>query len=383
MQMPFFKRTTDHNALISPLLLSVVFGLAAGAVGTLLVIASTPNPGPLVQQETMRSIVRVPSATGAPNASAGGSIRSSALVFLAKKAGGALTERSFIPSEAVGAALVLTSDGWLLSDDAVFTSAIRAAFPAHRIVIGSVAYAIDAVIVDPFTGVVFVKVEAANLPVTSYLDGTDLQAGDHVYLFDAFGGLRVADVVGYGSRPVSVASGLVRSSEQQQMVLRLSGTGGAVPPGSMVIGASGEAVAVFAGDDASGSTAIPFGTFSSQVGSILRDRKAHRPYLGVHSIDLSRTLGVPDFGARPRGALLVASADGKPAVQRRSPADDAGLLEGDLILAVNDQELGAETALADVLADYEPGNVVTLTVRRGGATAGTDLQIKATLSEMP
>jgi hypothetical protein len=381
--MLFFKKKNDHNALISPLLVSVVFGLSAGAVGTLLVIASAPNPGPLYQQGTLQTVVHVPSGSaGSPDASAGGSVRSSALVFAAKKAGITLADGSFIASDAVGSALVLTSDGWLVSDDAVFTAAVRAALPAYRIVIGSAAYAIDAAVTDPFTGVVFVKVDAANLPVTSYLNGTDLQAGDHVYLFDAFSGLRVADVVGYGSRPVSAPSGLIRSSERQQMILRLSGTGGAVPPGSMVVGASGEAVAVFVGDDVSGSTAIPFGTFSTQIGSILHDRKAHRPYLGVRSIDLSRTLGIAAFGARPRGALLAASADGTPAVQRRSPADDAGLKEGDLILAVNDQELGAETALADVLADYEPGNVVTLMVRRGGTTAA-DVPIKVTLSEVP
>lgn len=49
-----------------------------------------------------------------------------------------------------------------------------------------------------------------------------------------------------------------------------------------------------------------------------------------------------------------------------SPADRAGLEEGDVIVAVDGQELDAENNLADVVASYEPGDTVTLEVERPG-----------------
>jgi S1-C subfamily serine protease len=47
-----------------------------------------------------------------------------------------------------------------------------------------------------------------------------------------------------------------------------------------------------------------------------------------------------------------------------SPAEEAGLQEDDVIMAVDGQELGAENDLADLIAGYEPGDTVTLKIER-------------------
>jgi S1-C subfamily serine protease len=49
-----------------------------------------------------------------------------------------------------------------------------------------------------------------------------------------------------------------------------------------------------------------------------------------------------------------------------TPADQAGLQEGDVIVAVDEQELDLENSLADVITAYEPGDTVTLQVERPG-----------------
>ena len=77
------------------------------------------------------------------------------------------------------------------------------------------------------------------------------------------------------------------------------------------------------------------------------------PYLGLflcsglHPV-VEEHLGSP-------GALVIE-------VMPDSPAERAGLQEGDLILSVDGQGVGAENSLADLIADYEPGDVVTLEV---------------------
>jgi predicted metalloprotease with PDZ domain len=85
-----------------------------------------------------------------------------------------------------------------------------------------------------------------------------------------------------------------------------------------------------------------------------------RPYLGVHVRQLEE------------GAEVLA-------VVPESPADRAGLREGDLILAVDDEAVSRETPLVGLIAAHGPGDVVVLTVERDGRERKIDVE----LSEWP
>ena len=84
------------------------------------------------------------------------------------------------------------------------------------------------------------------------------------------------------------------------------------------------------------------------------------PYLGIQGRDTGE------------GQFVVAIEPG-------SPADDAGLQAGDLITAINDQQLGEDEPLINVLFSHAPGDEVTLTVERDGASQ----TLTATLGERP
>jgi len=94
---------------------------------------------------------------------------------------------------------------------------------------------------------------------------------------------------------------------------------------------------------------------------------------------LTATLGDRDggsyLGLLPCGGLqkeidVDVRVDGPGAVivevMPASPAEEAGLQEGDVIVAVGGQELNAENNLADLIAGYEPGDTVTLEIERPG-----------------
>jgi len=72
-------------------------------------------------------------------------------------------------------------------------------------------------------------------------------------------------------------------------------------------------------------------------------------------------LDVPPVGHRilGLGALIVE-------VMPDSPAEQAGLQEGDHIAAVGGEKLGVANDLADLITAYEPGDAVTLAVKRPG-----------------
>ena len=49
-----------------------------------------------------------------------------------------------------------------------------------------------------------------------------------------------------------------------------------------------------------------------------------------------------------------------------SPAEAAGFARGDIIVAVDDRPVGSISALLQVLAALQPGDIVPLTVQRAG-----------------
>lgn len=63
------------------------------------------------------------------------------------------------------------------------------------------------------------------------------------------------------------------------------------------------------------------------------------------------------FDWEERGALVVE-------VIADSPADDAGLRVGDLIIAVDDQPVGDKADLAAMISDYKPGDRIKLDIIR-------------------
>lgn len=87
------------------------------------------------------------------------------------------------------------------------------------------------------------------------------------------------------------------------------------------------------------------------------DDRNGKPYLGLVPCD-----GLPEattIHVGAPGAIIVE-------VMPDSPAEQAGLREGDVIVALDGQKPGAESALADIIADYEPGDTVTLEIERSG-----------------
>jgi len=97
------------------------------------------------------------------------------------------------------------------------------------------------------------------------------------------------------------------------------------------------------------------------------------PYLGIGSCGMGfgATRGFRIFGAG--GASVVE-------VLPDTPAEAAGLQMGDRITAVNGEEITPENSLVDLLAAYQPGDEVTLTVERGDEEP---FEVSVTLAEHP
>lgn len=88
--------------------------------------------------------------------------------------------------------------------------------------------------------------------------------------------------------------------------------------------------------------------------------------------------------AAPHGVLGVVLEDGGDAalvheIMERSGAEKAGLKKGDLITALNGERVKGREQLVDAVRQYQPGDRLTLSVKRGGER----FDVEATLGERP
>jgi S1-C subfamily serine protease len=101
-----------------------------------------------------------------------------------------------------------------------------------------------------------------------------------------------------------------------------------------------------------------------------------RAYLGVGAVDATSAQASPfafgNGGPTVEGALVQNVAPG-------SPADQAGMQQGDVITAANGQPITGEDDLLVALAHGKPGQTMTLTLNRNGST----LTVHVHLGELP
>jgi len=360
------NKTSQSNTAVPVVILSVFFGLAAGMVGMLIVLAYFPSIGPQIQWgsgTSMAPAIQIQAKHTAAEFAVRDIAASSALLFQAEDIGEFL-----LVTKAIGAGVVLTSDGWLLSHSSVLEAAHRPSGKGLMAVVGKNTYEVEKVIVDTFTGIAWLKVNGTSLPVASFGKSETLAIGDAVFAFDVTGGLREAGVIALGSLPAEEAAEIVRSSEKIQKVLRLSGAEG-FASGTAVLNSAGESVGIFVGDSVVGTYAIPLDAFFRQVGDVLREGIVVRPYIGINFVDLSE---YPTASGLNRGVKLRSVVKGGPAVL-------AGLREGDVIKAVNGEQVTTNKTLSEILVGYRPGEVISLTILR----AETELEVEVTLAKMP
>jgi S1-C subfamily serine protease len=161
---------------------------------------------------------------------------------------------------------------------------------------------------------------------------------------------------------VSIIGGPLRTGPRRQIeqVIRISAPVHDGFAGGAILGADGALIGVATAAAIRGlAVVIPAGLAWDAAKSMVDRGTAKRGYLGIAAQPVSVPERQRSAGAGAEALLVMGVKDG-------SPAADAGLLLGDLLLALDDVALASPEDLIDLLAGERVGRALTLRVLRGG-----------------
>lgn len=237
---------------------------------------------------------------------------------------------------------------------------------------------------DPVNDLAILKIEIANAPVLELADSTQIQIGQRVIAIGnslgQYDNTVTTGVVSAINRSVTAGAGS-GVAEQLEGVIQ---TDAAINPGNSggpLLNVLGQVIGINTAIDQEGQLvgfAIPANDASRALDSFKKTGKITRPYIGVRYVLITPEVAESQRLPKEYGALIARGETlSEVAVIPGSPADKAGLVENDIILAVNGTRVDEEHSLSGLLRNHQVGDVVSLLVYH----KGEEKTVTVTLSE--
>lgn len=116
------------------------------------------------------------------------------------------------------------------------------------------------------------------------------------------------------------------------------------------------------------SFAISSRTIVPLITEIVKNGKVARPYFGIQDQDLDPSAGLPDGVTIDHGALVTDVIVGSPAAQ-------AGIQKGDIILSIGDSQITPDFTFLNALASVGPNDNVPIQLQRGSSVMSLNVQM--------
>jgi S1-C subfamily serine protease len=239
--------------------------------------------------------------------------------------------------------------------------------------------------IDTLTDLAIVTIDAQDLPAAPLGSSEGLEPGQlAIAIGNPLGNFRNTVTTGVVSglgRRIQASGPSQTSSDQLNNLIQ---TDAAINPGNSggpLVNSAGQVIGVntAVSTDAQGiGFAIPIDVARPIMEQAIDGEEIARPWIGVYyqpiSPAVAEELGLPvEYGA------LVQASGGQSAVISGSPAEAAGLQEGDIIVAIEGEQMGADADLSLLIVEHSPGDTITLRVLRDNST----MELEVELGVMP
>ena len=269
----------------------------------------------------------------------------------------------------LGSGVIVSKDGYLLTNNHVVENAdeVKVALSDGR------EFNARVVGKDPKSDIAVLKIDAKGLPAIELADSDHLEVGDVV--------LAIGNPFGVGQ---TVTSGIISATGRGSLGLDYEDmiqTDAAINPGNSggaLVDAEGRLVGINtailsrSGGFQGIGFAVPVNLARSVMESLVKEGRVVRGFMGVNIQDLTPALA-GEFGVKDTKGVVVAG------VTPKSPAEKAGLHDGDIITQFNGKPVKDSRHLKLQVAQTRPGTSIPVTVLRDGK----EKTIEVTVKELP
>ncbi len=280
-----------------------------------------------------------------------------------------------------GSGFIISEDGMILTNHHVVSDTT-----AEYVVVTNDGKEHPATVVasDSLNDIAIIKINEKGLTPLELDDADTVQIGQTV--------IAIGNTLGEFRNTVTrgVVSGLnrlVQASDQNGdvgTIYEAIQTDAAINPGNSggpLLNLSGKVMGINTAVSQAGQSigfAIPISVAKRDLESVKKFGKIVRPWLGVRYQMVDEEYVKKNNLPHDYGAVVVGNVTQKErGVVSGSPAEKAGIVEGDIILEVNGTKIDDNNALAHLLSRYDPNTDVTLKV----FSQGKEKDVKVTLGE--
>ena len=284
--------------------------------------------------------------------------------------------------EGAGTGIIISSDGYVLTNKHVVSSAQSVQVVASN---GTRYENVKLVGSDPLNDIAFLKIQGvSDLPAATLGDSGTVRVGQGVITIgNSLGQYQntvTSGIISGLGRPVTAASDKLGS--QVESLTDLLQTDAAINPGNSggpLINMAGQVIGIntaIVSDAQSIGFAIPINAAKGLIRGVLKDGTIQKAYLGVQYVAITPDVRVGLELDQQQGALVQSGRSGS-AVVSGGPADKAGVKDGDIITKVNGKVVGEQGGLGSLVAEFLPGEEIELTLVRDGRSQTVKLTLGA------
>lgn len=271
--------------------------------------------------------------------------------------------------EGAGTGIIVSKDGYILTNKHVIDGATQMEVITSD---GTVYKEVNLAGVDPLNDLAFLKLaNVSNMPAAELGDSTTIKVGQRVVAIGnslgQYDNTVTSGIISGTGRPIQAQSS---SGGSVETLTDLIQTDAAINPGNSggpLLNSSGLVIgintAVAEGAEGIGF-AIPIHAARGILKQAILGKELERAYLGVRFLPINAELA-RKYKLTVKQGAYVFSEDNQPAVVSGSPADKAGIKNGDVITEINGKEVGPRGGVSSLIAEYAPGDTIEITFRRG------------------
>jgi len=269
-----------------------------------------------------------------------------------------------------GTAFFVSSDGLLMTNKHVVSDT-----SADYTVLLNNGTKLKATVVarDAANDIALLKVDGSNYPYLKLASSAPLLGQSVIAIGNALGEFRNTVSVGVVSglqRNITAGDPYAGDTEELSSIIQTDAAINEGNSGGPLLDLNGDVVGMnsaVATDAQNIGFAIPDTDLSVALTSYQQNGRIVRPYLGVRYIPITSDVAQQDHLPVSQGDLVThGETTADTAVVAGSPADKAGIKDGDIIEKIDGQDITDTFSLSAHVQSKKPGDTVTLTVLRNG-----------------